>query len=206
VIGPVNPAATLPHFPSLPVIRLFHSVVLLTLVGLTSCAGPKAALSKGAAPAAKGTGPKPALVEGTPPAAMGATLPAVGTPPAAETAPPSDPKAESDASWNLAMKRYVPPATGLQPAAIELAEPGTTATPAPTVSTTSSVSQPAIAAPAHDLNPADIPFATWAPGKRGIVKSPYDPHGRLIDVRDFNAGQLSQCPYTGKIFRVPPLK
>ncbi len=110
------------------------------------------------------------------------------------------------------MQRYKPPASGLQPAAIELAEPGATitgtaVTPAPTVSTTPSASKPAPnAPPAHELNPADIPFATWAPGKRGIVKSPYDPNGRLIDVRDFNAGQLSQCPYTGKIFRVPPLK
>lgn len=52
--------------------------------------------------------------------------------------------------------------------------------------------KPAITAPAQDLNLADIPFATWAPGKLGIVKSPYDPDGRLFDVRDFNAGQMSQ--------------
>lgn len=110
------------------------------------------------------------------------------------------------------MKRYAPPATGPQPAAIDLAEPGTTsqatAVTAPaTVSAKPAVSTPAIAtAPAQQLKPADIPFATWAPGKRGVVKSPFDPGGRLIDVRDFNAGQMSQCPYTGKIFRVPPLK
>ena len=206
VIGPVNPAAKFPHSPSLPVIRPFHSVFLLslTVVSLTSCAGPKVALSKS-----------------TPPAAPGATPAAVGTPPAAPEAPP-DPNVERDAFWNLAMKRYVPPETGLQPAAIELTEPsttspsttspgtmspGTAAAPAPAVSTMTSASKPAInSAPARELNPADIPFATWAPGKRGIVKSPFDPNGRLIDVRDFSSGQLSQCPYTGKIFRVPPLK
>ncbi|MFC5458060.1 hypothetical protein [Prosthecobacter fluviatilis] len=75
------------------------------------------------------------------------------------------------------------------------------------MSATSAATEPALnAAHAKDLNPADIPYATWAPGKRGVVKSPFDPSGRLIDVRDFNAGQLSQCPYTGKVFRVPPLK
>jgi hypothetical protein len=126
--------------------------------------------------------------------------------------PPPDPNAARNAYWNLAMKRYVPPAKGLQPESIELSEPGATntvaaTTPSPTASTAPSISKPAIApAPTPALNPADLPFATWAPGKRGIVKSPYDPTGRLIDVRDFNAGQLSQCPYTGKIFRVPPLK
>lgn len=107
------------------------------------------------------------------------------------------------------MQRYKPPASGSQPALAELPESstGNAVTPAPTVSTTPSASTPAVSAtPAKDLNPADIPYATWAPGKRGVVKSPFDPSGRLIDVRDFNAGQLSQCPYTGKTFRVPPLK
>lgn len=200
-------SAKLPHSPSLPVILPFHSVVLLSLaaVSLTSCSGPKDALSR-STPAVSATG--------TPSAATGVSA-------AAPEAPP-DPNAERDAFWDLAMKRYVPPATGLQPAAMELTEPGTTsqgtmspgtmspgtaAAPAPAVSTLSSASKPAInTAPARELNPADIPFATWAPGKRGIVKSPFDPSGRLIDVRDFNSGQLSQCPYTGKIFRVPPLK
>lgn len=110
------------------------------------------------------------------------------------------------------MQRYKPPASGSQPALAELPEPstrssGTVVTPAPPVSTPPSASKAAVSAtPAQDLNPADIPYATWAPGKRGVVKSPFDPSGRLIDVRDFNAGQMSQCPYTGKVFRVPPLK
>jgi hypothetical protein len=83
----------------------------------------------------------------------------------------------------------------------------TAVTPPPAVSTTPPASKPAVGGvPARELNPADIPFATWAPGKRGVVKSPFDPDGRLIDVRDFNPGQLSQCPYSGKIFRVPPMK
>jgi hypothetical protein len=179
------------------VIRLFHSVALLslTIIGLNSCAGPKKALSKSAPPAAAGVDQKVALPE--------------GAPPAEGNTPPLGPNASRDDYWNLAMQRYKPPASGSQTALAELPEPstGTAVTPAPTVSTTPSASKPAVSAtPAQDLNPADIPYATWAPGKRGVVKSPFDPGGRLIDVRDFNAGQTSQCPYTGKVFRVPPLK
>jgi hypothetical protein len=182
------------------VIRLFHSVALLslTIIGLNSCAGPKKALSKSATPVGAGVDQKAASSEGAPPVAGGN--------------PPPDPKAARDDYWNLAMQRYKPPASGSQTALAELPEPstpstGTAVTPAPTVSTTPSASKPAVSVtPAQDLNPADIPYATWAPGKRGVVKSPFDPSGRLIDVRDFNAGQMSQCPYTGKVFRVPPLK
>ncbi len=191
--------------------RLFLSVVLLslTVAGLTSCAGPKVALtkSKGASPA--GAGMPPAATGGQV-AGVGAPPAATGGQPAAAGAPPTDPNAGSDAFWKLAMQRYSPPASGLQPVAAMPLEPGTTGTaltPAPTISTTPSVSKPAMGGvPARELNPADIPFATWAPGKRGVVKSPFDPDGRLIDVRDFNPGQLSQCPYSGKIFRVPPMK
>ena len=51
--------------------------------------------------------------------------------------------------------------------------------------------------------PAEIPFATRISGKPGFVKSPFDPNGQSIDVRDFQSGQKAKCPYTGKIFRVP---
>jgi len=204
--GLVIPTAKPPHSPHPPMIRLFLSVVLLslTVAGLTSCAGPKVALlkSKGASPA----GP------GMPTAATSEQATAANAPPAAAGTPPTAPNAGSDAFWKLAMQRYTPPASGLQPAAAASPEPSTTITstavaPPPTVSTAPSVSKPAMGGvPARELNPAEIPFATWAPGKRGVVKSPFDPDGRLIDVRDFNAGQMSQCPYSGKIFRVPPMK
>ena len=50
---------------------------------------------------------------------------------------------------------------------------------------------------------AEIPYATRITGKPGFVKSPFDPNGQAIDVRDFQSGQKAKCPYTGKIFRVP---
>lgn len=84
-----------------------------------------------------------------------------------------------------------PPATNNPgaPAPITVTPPGTTpATP--------SVPQPPAA-------PTEIPYATRIDGKPGFVKSPFDPNGQAIDVRDFQSGQKARCPYTGKIFRVP---
>lgn len=59
------------------------------------------------------------------------------------------------------------------------------------------------AAPTPPPAPAEIPYATRIPGKPGFVKSPFDPNGQAIDVRDFQPNQKAKCPYTGKIFRVP---
>jgi hypothetical protein len=50
---------------------------------------------------------------------------------------------------------------------------------------------------------AEIPYATRITNKPGFVKSPFDPNGQAIDVRDFQSGQKARCPYTGKVFRVP---
>lgn len=76
---------------------------------------------------------------------------------------------------------------------------GTTAPPPMTVSPPGSIPVPATPPPAV----AEIPFATRITGKAGFVKSPFDPNGQAIDVRDFQSGQKAKCPYTGKIFRVP---
>ncbi len=77
---------------------------------------------------------------------------------------------------------------------------GTTTAPPPvSVTPPGSTPPPVVPAPA----PAEIPFATRITGKPGFVKSPFDPNGQAIDVRDFQSGQKARCPYTGKIFRVP---
>jgi hypothetical protein len=75
----------------------------------------------------------------------------------------------------------------------------TTAPPPVTVTPPGSPPSPASPPPA----PAEIPSATRITGKPGFVKSPFDPNGQAIDVRDFQSGQKARCPYTGKIFRVP---
>ncbi|WP_395745903.1 hypothetical protein [Prosthecobacter sp.] len=77
-----------------------------------------------------------------------------------------------------------------------------TAPPPVTVTPPNNTSAPA-PAPTPAPAPAEIPYATRIPGKPGFVKSPFDPNGQAIDVRDFQSGQKAKCPYTGKIFRVP---
>ncbi|MEO6785850.1 MAG: hypothetical protein ABI318_06920 [Chthoniobacteraceae bacterium] len=53
--------------------------------------------------------------------------------------------------------------------------------------------------------PAQNPeYAIKVDGKPGYVKSPYDPQGRLIDVRGLPPGTEAECPYTRRTFLVPP--
>lgn len=79
---------------------------------------------------------------------------------------------------------------------------GTTTVPPP-VTVTPPGSTPPPTTPPTPPAPTEIPYATRIAGKPGFVKSPFDPNGQAIDVRDFQSGQKARCPYTGKIFRVP---
>ncbi|HRH94882.1 MAG TPA: hypothetical protein PLB55_03055 [Prosthecobacter sp.] len=79
---------------------------------------------------------------------------------------------------------------------------GDTTAPPP-VTVTPPDNTPPPSTPTPPPAPAEIPFATRIAGKPGFVKSPFDPNGQAIDVRDFQSGQKARCPYTGKIFRVP---
>jgi hypothetical protein len=40
--------------------------------------------------------------------------------------------------------------------------------------------------------------------KQGLIQSPYAPRAGYVNIRGFQPGELVQCPYTGKVFRVPP--
>ncbi len=84
---------------------------------------------------------------------------------------------------------------------------GDAVTPPPTTGSTTApppvVVTPPGVTPAPAPVPAELPFATRITGKPGFVKSPFDPGGQAIDVRDFQSGQKARCPYTGKVFRVP---
>jgi len=168
-------------------LHLFVLLICLTAAGTMSCKGPT---------------PAPAQVVAKPAAADAKPVAVV------------DPEEARDAYWGMAMKRYKPVnSIGSTTAADEVPESetpptiGTAATPTPAVATTTmtppaSTAPPAAKPPA--LVPTNIPFATRIPGKLGLVKSPYDPTGQSIDVRDFATGQMARCPYSGKIFRVPP--
>jgi|UniRef100_UPI003782D8B3 hypothetical protein len=79
----------------------------------------------------------------------------------------------------------------------------TTAPPPVTVTPPGSTPPTTTAPPTPPPATTEIPYATRIAGKPGFVKSPFDPNGQAIDVRDFQSGQKARCPYTGKIFRVP---
>ena len=80
---------------------------------------------------------------------------------------------------------------------------GTTTAPPPVTVTPPGSTAPPVNPPTPPHAPAEIPFAQRITGKPGFVKSPFDPNGQAIDVRDFQSGQKAKCPYTGKVFRVP---
>ena len=80
---------------------------------------------------------------------------------------------------------------------------GTTTAPPPVTVTPPGSTPPPVNPPTPPPAPAEIPFAQRITGKPGFVKSPFDPNGQAIDVRDFQSGQKAKCPYTGKVFRVP---
>ena len=71
--------------------------------------------------------------------------------------------------------------------------------PAPAVKQTPP-SAPAANVPAAN----EIPFGTVIPGRPGFVNSPFAAKHQLVDVTGLPTGMEVKCPYTGKLFRVPP--
>lgn len=49
----------------------------------------------------------------------------------------------------------------------------------------------------------NLPYGTPVIGKKGYVYSPFAPEKGMVDVNDIPSGTKVECPYTGKIFRVP---
>ncbi|OYW72442.1 MAG: hypothetical protein B7Z37_24830 [Verrucomicrobia bacterium 12-59-8] len=55
-----------------------------------------------------------------------------------------------------------------------------------------------------DAAAADLPYGTAVPGRINMVNSPFAGKTQLVDVSGMSAGQMVKCPYTGKLFKVPP--
>ncbi len=49
-----------------------------------------------------------------------------------------------------------------------------------------------------------LPYGTAVPGRMNMVNSPFAGKTQLVDVSGMSAGQTVKCPYTGKLFKVPP--
>lgn len=68
-------------------------------------------------------------------------------------------------------------------------------TPAPSTATT----------PAPTPKPVqEIPYGSAIAGRPGFVNSPFAAKHQLVDVTGLPTGMEVKCPYTGKLFRVPP--
>lgn len=51
---------------------------------------------------------------------------------------------------------------------------------------------------------AELPYGTSIAGRPGFVNSPFAAKHQLVDVTGLPVGMEVKCPYTGKLFRVPP--
>ncbi len=82
--------------------------------------------------------------------------------------------------------------------------------PAPAVSSTPTEPTPRIEpkkepAPAPQTAAAPkLPFGSPIPGRPGFVNSPFAEKHQLVDVTGLSVGTEVKCPYTGRLFRVPP--
>jgi len=72
--------------------------------------------------------------------------------------------------------------------------------PAPANTTPQTNSGAAPSTPATD----NLPYGTAVPGRMNMVNSPHAGKTQLVDVSGMSAGQTVKCPYTGKLFKVPP--
>ena len=59
-------------------------------------------------------------------------------------------------------------------------------------------------ASSHAAATESLPYGTAVPGRLNMVNSPFAGKTQLVDVSGMSTGQTVKCPYTGKLFKVPP--
>lgn len=138
--------------------------------------------------------PKPAPKPEAAPASKPAPAPAAKPIPAPEVAAkPAAPKPEAKPE----SKKEVA-STPTAPAAPTKPAPAPDKPAAPTKPTQSA---PAVAGGAKVDG---LPYGSPVAGRPGLVNSPYAGKMQLVDVTGLKPGQEVKCPYSGKLFRVPP--
>ena len=89
--------------------------------------------------------------------------------------------------------RTAPVAPNSNVAAMNNATPSTPTTPPPST-TPAPASSPVV----------ELPYGAPIAGRPGFVNSPFAAKHQLVDVTGLPVGMEVKCPYTGKLFRVPP--
>ncbi len=102
------------------------------------------------------------------------------------------------ASSNVAATRPKTPATPERPRTTPVAANSNVA-----AMTTNTPSTPSVA-PTTPAPTAELPYGSPIAGRPGFVNSPFAAKHQLVDVTGLPVGMEVKCPYTGKLFRVPP--
>ncbi len=130
-------------------------------------------------------------------------------PPTPSVAPAPSPKITPAPATAPKVAAAPPPKDAPAPAPHPTPAPTVAATPpAPNPKPTPSPKQeppPTVADKPKEPAPAvRHPFGAPIPGRPGFVNSPYAEKHQLVDVTGLSIGTEVKCPYTGKLFRVPP--
>ena len=121
--------------------------------------------------------------------------------PTAEPATTPAPAKVATAPTKVAAMTKPQPSILMTPAAPQVKpQPQAPVTPAPTPNKPASIAT----TPPAKAETQEIPFGTPIAGRPGFVNSPYAAKHQLVDVTGLPVGMEVKCPYTGKLFRVPP--